>query len=285
MKNTVAKIFFLIIASFFIAGCEFDDFVKDYDFTALYFAKDKIGRSIIIGEYDFIQVGVVLSGKVTNEEEEWVKYHLNSDTATASGYTVLPESYYTIENSVEGKDANTFFVASGEFLGLVKVTLNDQFVSDPLALDDNYALGFELENEMSVDSILEGREVVIITFKYISTAEGNYYHTGTAGSTVYDEGVWKLTTTGPTTLETNGLGGKTGSNNKFTIDLNPDNTVSLSSASGGVAITDQGGSKYDPELRQLYLNYSYTDGGTSYSSKDTLVIRNRVVDGINQVNF
>ena len=288
MKKYVAKLLVLFMATIFFTGCEMEDFVVDYDFTAIYFANRKIDRSIIIGEYDYIQVGVVLSGKVANNTEEWAKYHLNPDTVTGSGYTVLPDNYYTIENSIEGKDPGTFYVPSGDWLGMVKVTLNDQFVNDPLALTANYALGFELEkNNTSVDSILTGKEAVIITFKYISNAEGFYYHNGVAtGGTeaiVYDQKVWELSTEGTTSVESNGLGnGLGGAQNKILIEINADNTVTLSSADGGLPITDLSGSRYDPDLRQFYLNYSYDEGGVIYNSTDTLVFRNRVVDGINQ---
>ncbi len=287
MKNIIAGLLIVLIAGCVFTGCEYEDFVKDYDFTAIYFAKDQIDRSIIIGEYDYIQVGVVLGGKVVNNTEEFAGYRLNSDTVTSLGYTVLPASYYTIENSLEGKDANTFFVPSGEMLGMVKVTLNDQFKNDPLALDANYALGFELEeNNTSADSILEGGEVVLITFKYISTAAGFYQHTGvaTGGSetVVYSEKVWELSTTGQTEVESNGLGDGLNGANKIMISINSDNTVALSAADGGTPITDLGGSTYNPNLRQFYLNYSYDDGGITYNSTDTLAFRNRIVDGINQ---
>jgi hypothetical protein len=291
MKYMKIKYSVILALILFATACEYDDFVTDYDYSAIYFAHDQIDRSIIENEYNYIQVGVVLGGKIANEKEEWVSYHLNNDTVESLGYTVLPEEYYTIENSLEGKDANTFYIPKGDMLGMVKVSLNNDFLNDTVALAGQYALGFELDNNTSVDTLLEGKTCALITIKFIASQEGVYYHSGIATAidtaVQYIEKTWDLTTVGvgETVLETTGLAAYTGNAYKCRIKVNDDNTVVLEPIEGAFEFTDSGQSTYDPETRTFYLKYNYIDNEIEYSSVDTLIFRNRVVDGINQWNI
>ncbi|GAF03334.1 DUF1735 domain-containing protein [Saccharicrinis fermentans] len=288
MKYINFKYHILFALILIVSACKYDDFVEDYEYCAIYFANETIDRSIIVDEYNYIQVGVVLGGKIANNKEEWVSYHLNPDTATSLGYTILPEAYYTITNSLEEKDANTFYIPKGDMMGLIKVTLTDDFLNDTIALSGQYALGFELDNNTSADTILSDKNVTIITFKYISSQEGVYYHSGIATATdtsiIHNEKTWDLTTVGvgETLLETSGWAGYTGGDYKALIKINEDHSVNLLPIDGAFDFTDSGESTYDPETRTFYLKYNYIDDNREYHSVDTLKFRNREVDGINQ---
>ena len=70
----------------------------------------------------------------------------------------------------------------------------------------------------------------------------------------------------------------------FNLFINSDNTVSLfSNTNSGLAISDNGGSTYSTDKREFYLNYNYVDaGGLDCEVTDTLIFRNRMLDGVNQ---
>ena len=74
-------------------------------------------------------------------------------------------------------------------------------------------------------------------------------------------------------------------NKKFNIIIADDNSITIDTAAGGIAVTDDGGSFYNPETREITLNYSFDFNGTSYVARDVLEFRNRVVDGVNQFNI
>jgi len=290
MRNIINITIFLLLAFVLVSSCEYDDYESDYVYSAVYFPKTRIDRSVIVGEYDYIQVGVVLGGKLSNDREESVTYHMNNDTVLNSGLTLLPEAYYSIENSITGRDPNTFYIPMGKFQGMIKITLNDLFLNDSASLDGSYALGFELD-QTSVDSVLPAKSVTVITFKYISTADAFYYHSGevTSGdsTTSYIPKSWDLTTTGvgENILETDGLGNFTGGEYKCRLKINNDNEVHVESAEGGLPITSSGDSRYDPESRTFFLKYSFEENGNQFHSVDTLKFRNRVVDGVNQADI
>lgn len=290
MRKIINKTIFLILSIILISACEYEDYQSDYEYSAVYFPKTRIDRSVIVGEYDYIQVGVVLGGKLSNDQEESVTYHLNTDTVLNSGLTLLPQAYYSIENSLQGRDANTFYIPAGKFQGMIKITLNDIFLNDSASLDGGYALGFELD-QTSVDSVLSTKSITVITFKYLSTADAFYYHSGEVSSgdstTAYIPKTWDLTTTGvgENILETDGLGNFTSGEYKCRLEINNDNSVKIESAEGGLPITSSGDSRYDPESRSFFLKYSYTDSINQFHSVDTLIFRNRIVDGINQADI
>lgn len=280
-----------------VACEEYEDYLVDYKFSAVYFATQRPLRTIVAYDDMQFKVGVALAGKRENNSEEWASYtiapELLSDPEVMDGntFTLLPSEYYTLSNTEQ------MVVPEGKFIGDVTVTLNrEAFTSDPLAHQNTYALPLKLV-ETSADSILSGtydqdgnvltlpKNYTVVVVKYISPLHGVYYHkgvqkeydgTGTLVSeTVYNEAdlsqnaTWNLTTLGLDTVLTSGAGA---GNEALKLTRNADNTVTVEAGNAAITVTEGSGT-YDEEKRAFYLDYVFTDGTRTFDVVDTLIIR------------
>lgn len=280
-----------------VACEEYEDYLVDYKFSAVYFATQRPLRTIVAYDDMQFKVGVALAGKRENNTEEWASYtiapELLSDPEVMDGntFTLLPSEYYTLSNTEQ------MVVPEGKFIGDVTVTLNrEAFTSDPLAHQNTYALPLKLV-ETSADSILSGtydqdgnvltlpKNYTVVVVKYISPLHGVYYHkgvqkeydgTGTLVSeTVYNEAdlsqnaTWNLTTLGLDTVLTSGAGA---GNEALKLTRNADNTVTVEAGNAAITVTEGSGT-YDEEKRAFYLDYVFTDGTRTFDVVDTLIIR------------
>lgn len=301
MKNnklkSISKLLVLVIIALSIVSC-YDDFVEnEFEFTSVYLPKPTIDRTFIMGEGMQIGVGVVLGGRLSNSENVEVTFSLNDALVTDQGRSVLPSNYYTLVDS-EGNPANNkIIIPSGKTQGFVYVKADSiNFLSDPLSLGNNYALGFELENVVKADSILSDYKTSMITFTYINQLYGNYVQKGqfvkndgtNEETIIYPGGITdalELTMVSPNTLVYDGIADLRGADKKLNVTIAEDNSITITTASGGVAVVDDGGSSYNPETREITLNYSFDFNGASYKATDVLEFRNRIVDGVNQYDL
>ena len=95
----------------------------------------------------------------------------------------------------------------------------------------------------------------------------------------------EFTMAAPKTFVYNGLAEFRGGTQKMHVILADDNTITLESIAGSVAIIDDGGSIYNPDTREITLNYSFDYNGANYKASDVLEFRNRIVDGVNQTEI
>jgi hypothetical protein len=281
------KVLIIITACFLatIFSCEYEDFVVDYQYTAVYFPHPIIDRTVITGEYMDIKAGIYLGGRVENTKQEWATFELDQNILNGTSYILLPTEYYTMENS------DRFIIPEGQFQGLLKITINPElFCSDTLALNSTYALGFRLL-DTSVDTILEGMDTTIITFKYTNTYHGNYYHKGLSISYINgnpvdtmhypSDDVWELKTFSIHGVTAPEMGNISGSDYYMDLTVSADNAVTIvKNPDATVDVTGSG--QYDPDTRTFILEYSFLFDNKNYSARDTLLFRNRIVDGINQ---
>ena len=216
---------------------------------------------------------------------------------TDAALTLLPQDYYSVDN------ASQFLIQPGTFQGSVEITIKPAFYADPKAITGNYVLPFKLVST-SLDSILGGRETLLLKLKYEAEVFGNYYHNGVteikdaSGNLIdtqryhQEEPItnavnnWALTTTGANTVTTNGIGYLLNGSTKQLMEINVDasHKVSVSSNAGStIEITESGTCSYDAGKRILYLEYKFTNAnGNLCNTKDTLTFRNRILDGVNQ---
>lgn len=268
------------------SSCEgYGEYYGENDFSIVYFALDDVSRSVVMDEFDYIKVGCVLGGKISNDVDEWFKYEMVDSLVDTSKYTILPESMYTMEDNDYNGQVNTIAIEAGEMIGLMKITLKPEFFSDEKALEGKYALGFRLL-DASTDSI--GKSEHVVTFQYLSNAIGFYNHTGVAISAsdtlTYTNDDVELTTIAP--LGTNSVTSpviRLGENEltlEMTVDA--DNNIVLTSASeSAIALTGNGTGFFDRENdHNIYLDYSFEADGNTYTAKDTLVFYKRVIDGL-----
>lgn len=278
----------LLLLGLMTVSCEpYEDFTTDFDYTTTYFGTQKPLRTIVSYDDMKFKVGVALGGKRENKIDEYVNFEIDENLLTtvdgASGFTLLPESYYELS------DNSQMIISKGEIIGDVTVTLNrDLFTSDPLSTQNTYALPIRLLDS-SLDSILATKNYTVLVVKYISEYSGVYYHKGiqkeldNSGAVVneieYNESelinnqTWELSTVDRNSVRTPGIGALNNQNFVINIDES-NNTVTVDSPSGG--ITNLTGSGTVNEDRSITLNYSYTSGGTEYEVEDTLVLRQPV---------
>lgn len=286
-KAIMKKRIIILITSLIIVtiGCEYEDFVVDYPYTAVYFPHELIDRTVITGEYMDIGVGVTLGGRVENNNLEWTTYEIDPGILDGTSYQPLPVQYYSVE------DLGNVTIPKGKFQGLSTISIDaDLFCADSLALTSTYALGFKLL-DTSADSILSEKNSTIITFKYINTYHGNYYHKGqaigysggTAVETVTypDDDLWELNTFSVNGVTAPEMANFSGSNFYMDLTIAQDNSVSISS-NPTASVEVSGNGNYNPDTRTFILEYNFTHNELDYTVKDTLYFRNRIVDGINQ---
>jgi hypothetical protein len=276
------------------AGCKYEDFVTDFTFSSIYFPRQTNTRTFVVGENQSIEIGVVMGGKIgLDNPEQWAEYVIDSTLLVGKGLTLLPATYYKLS------DSSKFIIPRGKVQGAITMTIDTaKFLNDPLASKAKYALPLRLKTS-SLDSILPNKSTQIITLKFENQLFGNYYHngvveiaTGTVIQTIYyhqDEPVtnainnWILSTSGPYSLLTNGIINSKGGINILSLIVSKDNSVLLkNNPISPIVVSPNGACNYNPVKKEFYLQYKYTNAGKTYSAKDTLIFRNRILDGVNQ---
>ena len=311
------KIFALLILSLFIVSC-YDDYIKDYDFSAVYFPYQIDVRTFVVGEGMKIEIGADLGGVMRNTKDRNVDFTIvNSlvkpETLTAmqagASYIVnsvaavttlspIPASYYTLSNS------SRIVIKSGQHTGSVVMKVDSTaFLADAATINAAYAIPLYITTA-DADSILEPKRFAVIGLKYENMLFGNYWHGGVttvkdvAGNTIQtiqyytsitqpEVKIWKLTTVAPNAVVTNGYSDQTTTKGEMKLTLDGTNiTISTNTGSAFTIIPDGTSSFNRPKLlqnRKIYLNYKYINaaGNTCYA-QDTLTFRNRIHDGINE---
>lgn len=149
-----------------------DNEFPDFDYQAVYFAHQRVGRTIELGrdsEIDLsldnqhlMNVQAVMGGAYGNSQNRIINLSVDESlcdnlylSSDFGGRKVipLPESHYTLES-------RTITIPSGSMKGGVNVKLTDAFFNDPKALDFNYVLPLVMESAIGVDSILQGKPAV-----------------------------------------------------------------------------------------------------------------------------
>ncbi len=289
-------------------SCAYDDFKEDYEYSTVYFANQINKRNFVEDEVNTIKIGVVLGGKRVNTKNEWVEFIIRDESGmSGTGYTLMPEKYYNLSSTEE------FTIGESTFQGEIDMTVDPSFFDDPQAVNDHYALLFKLR-ETSAGSINPVKDSLILILGFESRFFGNYYHNGLVirtdtadGSTVdtiqyhQEEPVtnrvnnWSLKSRASNTVSTDGIANYAPSDitgfmirvdDSYNIEIMEDTSLVSAGYDWKVKQLD-GNNTYDPESRMFYLNYEFTDFSTGYRCfvTDTLLFRNRILDGVNQWDF
>jgi hypothetical protein len=293
IKNTV------VITLFFgLAACEpYEDYVKDYDFSAVYFGTQHPVRTLVsrTGQDSLeFRIGVALGGLRENKKGYTVEFkvapELLTTVAGANKFTLLPESCYSIENS-----NSAFTVPAGKFLGDCPVRISQEaFAALPGSLDSTYALPLQLVRT-TADSIRKSKDYTVIVIKYIDEHSGAYYTKGWQaqwdGTAIVPETtveysnadlsgnkVRLLTTLSLMQFDMTGMGNQ----DRAPIDAADhllvnllSGAVALAAKPGCNAVADRG-SSYDADTRTFTFDYIYTKAGTSYLVNEELILRQDV---------
>lgn len=308
------KILFLIL-SVVLFSC-YDDYVDDYDYSAIYFAYQTDVRTFVVGEGMKIKVNAALGGVRENKRDREVNFTLDNDLVTpdilatmkgssydyikssVSSVTTLfpmPSDYYTISSS------DKIVIESGQHHGAVTIKADSaRFLADAATLVSTYALPFNITTA-DADTVLDSKKYSVVGLKYENMLFGNYWHGGVtvvkdaAGNEVKtikyyttipspEAKIMKLKTVGPHSLETNKISDGAGS---FRITLDGSNVIVSQADGSSIAVLPDGESTFNQakllQDRRIFLKYKYDNGdGTISYATDTLTFRNRIRDGVNE---
>ncbi len=310
------KLLILFILPVIMMSC-YDDYIKDYAYTSVYFPFQTDVRTFVVGEGMTIKVGVVLGGVMENLKNREVSFALDNSLITTkdalttmngglpyikdgvSGLTSLdpmPAGYYSIS------DPAKMVIKSGMHTGTVTIKADSAaFLADPKTAKAQYVLPFMITGTTGIDSVTTAKNYAVIGLRYENMLFGNWYHGGVTtvkdanGSVVSttnyytslpqaDNMVWSLKTVAPNALVTNKISNKAGSF-KLTLD---GNNIIVSKADGStVDVQPNGASTFNRSKllqdRKIVLSYKYANGdGTTSYAQDTLTFRNRIRDGVNE---
>lgn len=303
-----------IFLSLALVSC-YNDYVKDFDYTGVYFAYQTNVRTVVVGEGMKFEVGPAIGGEMVNSRDRLVTLSLDNSLITPEMLlTMQTSSVNSIKNYVTGLTALTLLPADYYTMSSTSVTIKKgqnsatvvirpdsvKFLSDPGTLMAKYVLPFRIVSA-DADSVLHAKNYAVIGLRYENMLFGNYIHGGVtirksaAGAPIdtakyyttipqSDAKSWALSTVAPFQLVTNGISNVAGS---FKVTLNG-GTITVSQATGStVVVQPDGVSTFNQSKllqdRKIFLSYKYAnaDGSISYA-KDTLTFRNRVRDGINE---
>lgn len=308
------KLFYALSLSLALSSC-YDDYIKDFDYTSIYFAYQTNVRTVVVGEGMQIEVGPTLGGVMENTKDRQVDFTLDNTLVTPAMLTtmqasslasikdpvtgltelkLMPADYFTVSN-------NVITIKKGEHSGSVIIRPDSaKFLADPATLKAQYVLPFRITSA-DADSVIKAKNYAVIGLRYENMLFGNYNHGGVtiikdaAGVpkdtiTYYttipqpDARIWTLKTVAPFQLVTNKISNVAGS---FLITMNG-GAITVSKAPGStVDVQPDGTSSFNQakllQNRKIFLSYKYAnaDGTISYA-QDTLTFRNRIRDGINE---
>lgn len=312
------KIFAFLFLSLALTAC-YDDYIKDFDYTSIYFPNTIDVRTVVVGEGLKVKIGAALGGVMANKTDRKVTFAIDNNLVTpatllkfksssygfiksavanVSSLSVLPSNYYSLS------DNSTIVIKTGFHSGNVVLKVDSTaFLSDPATMNAKYVLPLTIQTA-DADTIIEPNKSAVIGIKYEAMLFGNYLHGGittvkdASGNTIStipyytrrnqdDSKIWRLSTVSPNAVATNGFSDKTStSKQELVLTLNGGN-ITLSSATGSTnTYTDDGENSYNQakllQNRKILLRYKYTSGGNTYYCQDTLTFRNRIRDGVNE---
>lgn len=302
------------LLSALLSSC-YEPYIKDFDYTSIYFMYQTNVRTFVVGEGMKIEVGAALGGIRENTRDRVVNFTLDPKLVNAEALAamktgaayikdavqtvdtlkVIPSNYFTISDNAK------MVIKAGKHSGSVVIKADSaRFLQDAATLRPVYALPFYIVSA-DADSLVRAKRSAVIALKYENMLFGNYWHGGV--TTVKDatgkvirtvnyfttipspEGkVMALKTIAPNALVTNKISDQTGAM-KLTLQ---GNSVIVSQAPGSrVIVEPDGESVFNRskllQNRKIILKYKYAnaDGTTSFA-QDTLTFRNRIRDGVNE---
>lgn len=315
--NRVRNFLLVLFLATALTSC-YDDYVKDFDYNAVYIPLQADVRTFVVGEGMKFDFGVEIGGIRENSRDRVITYqideslitpamlgkikggpsYMSSSSADVTNLLPLPSNYYTLTNE------NEMVIKKGEHQAKITVKPDSAtFLSDPATIIPNYAIGIRIL-EADADSIIESKRTEVIGVKYENMLFGNYWHGGAAvvnrpGKAdttltyyttipVSEAKIWTLKTSSPNSLFAQGFLDQVTGKNEMLLTLNG-NTLTIAAAAGSTwTITQDGEGAFNRakllQNRKLFLKYSYTDSGNGYTyhCTDTLTFRNRMRDGVNE---
>lgn len=312
------KILTFLFLSLALTAC-YDDYIKDFDYTSIYFPNAIDVRTVVVGEGLKVNIGAALGGVMANKSDRKVTFEIDNSLVTpaallkfksssygfiksavtnVSSLSELPANYYTLS------DNSTIVIKSGFHSGSVTLKVDSAtFLGDPATMNAKYVLPLTIMTA-DADTIIESNRSAVVGIKYEAMLFGNYLHGGittvkdASGNTINtipyytrknqdDSKIWRLTTVSPLAVATNGFSDKTSTSKQELILTLNGGSLSLSTAATSTnTYAADGENTYNEakllQNRKILLKYKYTSGANTYYCQDTLTFRNRIRDGVNE---
>lgn len=297
------QIFLIPAVVFALCSCRFKDEPVQFDYTSVYFVNQEYVRNVVVGEGLAFKPGVQFAGVIKNDAERRVGYVVDADLIP-EGKTLLPDDYYTIDNST------AIVIPKGQMKGYVQFRLDSlKFMNDPRSVTGNFVLPLRLTDLEGIDRITDEKDVMVLSLSYFAKQHANYTYKGTvqraeagvitsvdyANNPTLTASFRLLKTVGPNRMRVEGdkapncdpvLGSTT-----FIIEVpvHGGGAVKISADDEcAVKVQPDGESTYDEATRTFTLRYKYTSDGVEYKAEDVLVFRNRIRDmqpnGVDYIN-
>jgi hypothetical protein len=296
------KILALMVLSIVMVSC-YEEYLKDYPTTSIYFAIQQDVRTFVVGEGMKIEVGASLGGVRQNTIDRDVNFILNQELITPARLTsmktsswgyiknattpvtaleMLPANYYSMTPST-----TKMVIKAGWHGGTVVIKADSvNFLKDSVKTKvSTYVLPFYITTA-DADSILESRRYNVVGLMFENMLFGNYWHGGSAvvnrpskadTTIVYkttiptqENLIWSLTTAGPSTLTCNGFYQNTVTAGKRQLNLTLKGTKIYVSAGADASypFTQDGECTFNNsrllQQRKIVLKYKYTDTKTPF---------------------
>lgn len=208
MKKIKTIFFKLAVVVLMLNSCENRDIeFPDFDYQTVYFANQYPGRTITLGEHEWVDVTLdnehkaeikaTTGGVYMNKSNIAVNFKIDESLCDNlffdSGNAVLPmpSTHYQLSSN------DKFTIPSGSMMGGVVVQLTDAFFADPLSLGRNYVIPLVMTSIQGADSILSGtplvenpdrciasdwettpKDFVLYAVNYVNPWHGNYLRRG-----------------------------------------------------------------------------------------------------------
>lgn len=149
-----------------------DNKFPDFDYQTVYFAKQSVARTVVLGndsEIDLtmdnnhqVAIQAILGGTYENGKKRIINVEVDptlldnayfADDLGGGKAELLPDDYYTLS-------AGTITINPGSHKGNLVVSLTDKFFNDPKSIGLNYVIPVVMTHAEGVDSILEGKPSV-----------------------------------------------------------------------------------------------------------------------------
>lgn len=281
MKQLLKNVFIALVLVFAMASC-YDEYKVDYDYTSTYFSMQSPLRTVVDteGEALTFEFGTMLSGRYENTANEVVEYEIAPSMLadTTVPFKLLPESYYELSNNSQ------ITIESGSKLGVVTVTLNENFTNDDSSYIEYYALPLRIVST-TIDSILPDMDSTIIAVKCQNKYYGAYRVQGVdykldatnqpVDTTIYtNEDFHQNAYTVSGSLSKNivtlpYMGKEVDGSNSMKVTLN-NNAVVIESFNVEANVVINGSGSYDADSKKFYLDYTYDKAGELHQVYDTL---------------
>jgi hypothetical protein len=314
------KLLAFIILSIAMVSC-YDNYITDFVYTGIYFPYQKDVRTFVVGEGMKVEVGAALGGVRENTKDRNVTFtfdntlitpalltsmktasqpYIKNPVASVAALLPLPANFFTISN------ASTMVIKAGQHSGTVTIKPDSvSFLNDSLrTMYSTYVLPFRI-TAADADSIRYGKNTNVVGVRFENMLFGNYWHGGVARVSMYNQPnvdsttvvyrysvndiaskIWTLTTTGPSTLVSNGYFNQTTTKNELKLVLKGEKIYVSTAAGSTNTYLQQGECTYNRakllQDRKIFLKYSFVVKNKTYNCTDTLIFRNRIRDGINE---